>query len=649
MPYDGRPDAPRPPTVRPQRPTNGGATISRSTIPERPIDRSGLAFTLTTLDGRYHVVDRIAAGGMGEVFRARDAVLDRDVAIKVLHRQLAGDAGFVERFRREARAAAGLSHPNIVGVHDRGAVDGIYYMVMEYVRGRSARDVLNAEGLVAPAQAADVLLQILSALDHAHRKGIVHRDVKPENVMITRDGTVKVADFGLARAYADAQITEAGTVTGTVQYLAPEQLQGEPADPRTDLYALGIVAYELLTGRLPFTGETPMAIAYKHIHGRVPPPSARNPAVPKALDGWVASMTEKNRELRPESAAEARRDLDQEARALPRAAGIGSLVPEIAEPRPSRLAARATTVTIPRSGRGRHKRGRWLFGIMAALLAIGSAAWGAWTYLLTKDVTVPSVVGITVEEAQRRIERAGLVVRIAEGEYSRQVVEDVVLEVDPHEGATLEEGDRVTIVPSLGPPPVPVPDLIGATIPEARAWLREADLRLGEVAKAYSDRFAIDQVIRQSVRANEEAPFGSVIDVVLSKGPAPVPVPKVTRMSQEEATRLLQDAGFLVTVAEEVSEDVPRGDVISQDPARGVALQPGKTVTIVVSLGPPEFPMPDVVGMTKDPAVQRLMDLGLRVDVAIVPGHEDGTTVVFQEPAVGSTVHAGDVVSIFVA
>ena len=206
---------------------------------------------------------------MGEVYRAHDAVLDRRVAVKVLHRVLSGDAAFVERFRREARAAANLSHPNIVAVHDWGAADGIYYMVMEYVAGQSVRELLNAEGPLAPAQATDVLAQALSALDHAHRQGIVHRDVKPENLMVTRDGLVKVADFGLARAFADAQITEAGTVTGTVQYLSPEQLVGEPADPRTDLYALGIVAFELLTGRLPFSGETPMAIAYKHFLPRV--------------------------------------------------------------------------------------------------------------------------------------------------------------------------------------------------------------------------------------------------------------------------------------------------------------------------------------------------------------------------------------------
>ena len=629
---------------------HGGATISRSTIPERPTGRPDLDFALRTLDGRYHVVDRIAAGGMGEVFRARDAVLDREVAIKVLHRQLAGDRGFVERFRREARAAASLSHPNIVAVHDWGAVDGIYYMVMEFVRGQSARDVLNAEGVLAPAQAADVVLQTLSALDHAHRQGIVHRDIKPENIMLTREGAVKVADFGLARAYADAQITEAGTVTGTVQYLSPEQLQGEPADPRTDLYALGIVAYELLTGRLPFTGETPMAIAYKHIHERVSAPSSRNPAVPRSLDGWVSSMTEKQRELRPESAAEARRDLEQEARTLTRAAGVGTLVPDIVARPISIDADRATTVTIPQSRGAKHKRrrkGRWVLAILLALAAIGGAAYGAWTYLVPKDVEVPQVVGLTLNEAQQRLGDAGLVVRIGDGRCSETVVADVILEVRPDEGARLEEGDRVILVPSLGHAPVEVPDLIGKEIPKAKELLREGDLRIGRVSHAYSDTFAAGQIMKQGVKAGNLADFNGEIDVVVSDGPAPVAVPKVVGKTQEQATSLLTTAGFLLDVSEDVSEEVPRGHVISQDPASGGELQPGETVAIVVSLGPPEFPMPDVVGMTREAAVQRLTSLGLEVDVVLVK--PDGTTVVFQEPGVGATVHAGDLVHIYVA
>ena len=618
---------------------------------------------MNTLDGRYHVVDRIAAGGMGEVYRARDAVLERPVAIKVLHRNLAGDAGFIERFRREARAAANLNHQNIVAVHDWGSVDGIYYMVMEYVPGVSVREILHAEGLLAPAQAADVLEQTLAALQHAHRQGIVHRDVKPENLMVTRDGVVKVADFGLARAFADAQITEAGNVTGTVQYLSPEQLQGEPADPRTDLYALGVVAFELLTGRLPFTGETPMAIAYHHIHDPMPRPSAMNPAVPPSLDGWVASMTEKQRELRPESAAEARRDLEAEARSLPGAAALATLVPEVTviptgaevapapEPRPDA----AETVTIPgralgRSGRKR-RRGRWALGIALALLAVfalGTAAWAAWTYLIPHEVDVPKVVGLTVEDAQAALDDAGLVVRMGEGRYSTKVPAGSVLKVQPAEGTTLERGDRVTLVPSLGPRPVPVPELVGLPLAEAKTALREAHLEVGDVKREFSERFDADQVIRQSVKADAEAPLGSEIDLVVSKGPTPVPVEKVIGLQRDEAVAILESQGFVVDVQEEFSDRVERGTVISQTPPKGTELQPGGTVTIVVSKGPPEFPMPNVVGMGRDEAVAKLRSLGLLVDVAIVPGH-GGSKVVFQEPASGTTVRAGDLVHIYVA
>ncbi|MGA9161767.1 MAG: Stk1 family PASTA domain-containing Ser/Thr kinase [Actinomycetota bacterium] len=633
-------------------------------MPERSA-HADLAFALNTLDGRYHVIDRIAAGGMGEVYRARDAVLERPVAIKVLHRSLAGDAGFIERFRREARAAASLNHQNIVAVHDWGSVDGIYYMVMEYVAGLSVREIVNAEGLLAPAQAADVLEQTLAALQHAHRQGIVHRDVKPENLMVTRDGIVKVADFGLARAFADAQITEVGHVTGTVQYLAPEQLLGEPADPRTDLYALGVVAFELLTGRLPFTGETPMAIAYKHLHEPMPRPSSFNPGVPVSLDGWVASVTEKQRELRPESAAEARRDLEAEARTLPEAPPLASLVPPEHAPEVTVIPTGvdvtsatapasdpAKTVTIPGRAIGdpkrRRRKGRFALGIASALLAIVAALWGAWTYLIPHEVDVPKVVGLTVAQAQAQLDDAGLVVRMAEGRYSTKVPAGSVLKVQPAEGSTLERGDRVTLVPSLGPPPVRVPNLVGMPLADAKEAVRDAMLEVGDVTKAFDERFDADQVIRQSVKADAEAPQGSAIDLVVSKGPTPVPVEKVIGLLQGEAVAVLEAQGFTVDVQEEFSDKVERGTVISQTPTKGTDLQPGGTVTIVVSKGPPEFAMPNVVGMGRDAAVEQLRSLGLLVDVAIVPGHS-GSRVVFQEPASGTTVRAGDLVHIYVA
>ena len=613
-----------------------------------------LAFALNTLDGRYHVLDRIAAGGMGEVYRAHDVVLERPVAIKVLHRSLAGDAGLVDRFRREARAAASLNHQNIVAVHDWGSVDGIYYMVMEYVAGLSVRELLNERGVLAPAQAVDVLDQTLAALQHAHRQGIVHRDIKPENLMVTRDGVVKVADFGLARALADAQITEAGTVTGTVQYLAPEQLQGEPADARTDLYALGIVAFELLTGRLPFTGETPMGIAYKHIHERVPPPSSFNPAVPAPLDGWVASVTEQERELRPESAAEARRDLTAESGSLPAAEPLDSLVPDVSVirgPEPDARVDRAATVTIPgRTTRHLGRRPWWKVGLvlMLALFALASAGWAAWAYLIPHRVDVPSVIGMPVDNAQTMLGDAGLVVRMAQGEYSTRIAADHVLRVQPPEGTTLDKGDRVTLVPSLGPRPVPVPNVIGKTLPKARSVLHGAGLQVGDVRREYDERADEGLVIRQSVEGDAQAPIGSDIDLVISRGPTPVPVPKVVGLEQSAATAALEAAGFVVNVDEEFSDKIERGVVISQTPARGTELQPGSDATIVVSKGPPEFAMPSVVGMSRDDAVAKLRSLELLVDVSIVPGHP-GARVVFQEPAAGTTVRAGDLVHVYVA
>ena len=631
-----------------QQPATGGPATSRSTIPERPAGTDG-SFDLVTLDGRYHIVDRIAAGGMGEVFRAHDAVLAREVAIKVLHRPLAADQGFVDRFRREARAAAVLSHPNIVAVHDWGAVDGIYYMVMEYVRGQSLREVLNAEGLLAPAQAADALLQTLSALDHAHRHGIVHRDMKPENIMVTRDGVAKVADFGLARAYADAQITHAGHVTGTVQYLAPEQLQGEPADPRTDLYSLGIVAYELLTGRIPFEGETPMAIAYKHLRDPVPSPSRRNPAVPRGFDGWVASMTEKDRELRPESAGEARRDLAAEADTLPDAPPLGQLIPEITVIPPPDGLDRATTVTIPRARSEKHRRrrhGRRIAGLVFALLAVAAAAWGAWTYLVPHDVEVPRVEGLTIEEAGARLEEAGLTVRIGKGSFDEQAPIDTVLSQRPRSGASIREGSQVLLIPSLGPPPVKVPNLIGLTAGKAKKALEAIDLELGRSTERYDEEFPAGQIVEQAIPAKEKTPQGSAVDVVLSRGPAPLPVPRVVGETEENARGLLTP--WVVAADTDYSDSVARGFVISQTPDPKTKLQPGETVTIVVSLGPREFPAPDLVGMSRDAAVAEIRSLGLVPNVIDLPGATGGRTVATQLPVSGTSVKAGTTITVYV-
>jgi serine/threonine-protein kinase len=591
---------------------------------------------------------------MGEVFRAHDAVLAREVAIKVLHRSLAGDQGFVDRFRREARAAASLSHPNIVAVYDWGAVDGIYYMVMEFVRGRAVRDLLNANVRLEPAQATDIVRQTLLALEVAHEQGIVHRDIKPENILVTDAGIVKVADFGLARAYADGKVTQASGVQGTVQYLSPEQIRGEPADPRSDLYALGVVTYELLTGRLPFTGETAMSIAYKHLSGRVPKPSAIVANVPPELDGFVLSATDRDRELRPESATEMRRDLESMASGLSPARSVAAVVGDLPEVSldgggvTDRIAAvAATTQTIPRAERTRRRRWRQVSGIALLLLALTATAWGAWTYVIPHHADVPPLVGEPMDGARARLQDMGFTVKEGAGVYRLHIPLGAVAMIRPAEGTSLEKGATVTLVPSLGPKPVPVPDLIGKTVPEARTVLDRAHLTLAEPVKLqFSDQPEGTIVAVTTDLVDGKAPRNSAIEVVVSKGPAPVKVPNVVGAALDDAKQTLEDQGFVVDDSKtKFSTEVERGHVIRQDPAKG-KLQPGETVSVVVSRGPRFFPAPDFRSLTREGAQALADEYGLHVTFSTIFG-TSGQIVYSQSPGVGTTVEYGDTIQLF--
>jgi eukaryotic-like serine/threonine-protein kinase len=593
---------------------------------------------------------------MGEVFRAHDAVLAREVAIKVLHRSLAGDAAFVDRFRREARAAAALSHPNIVAVYDWGAVDGIYYMVMEYVRGRGVRELLSASGRLEPAQAAEIVRQTLIALESAHKQGMVHRDIKPENILVTNEGVVKVADFGLARAYADGRATQAGTVTGTVQYLSPEQIRGEPADPRSDLYSLGVVTYELLTGELPFTGDTAMSIAYKHLSDRVPAPSSRVPAVPPELDAFVASATDKDRELRPESAAEMRRDLETLAASLPSARSLASLVGDLPEvtlddgPPATEAVELTATQTIPQveHGRRRWRTIRNAIGIVLLVAAVAAAAWGVWTYLVPHHSTIPTLVGVPVDQAKSELEHMGLVPRVTSGAYSTRVLAGEVLKTTPAAGAVLPRGEVVTIVPSLGPPPVPVPSLRGMTLAKATDALTTAGLTVGQQSQKYSKTVPAGQVIAWSPPSS--APQGSAVDLVISQGPPPTALPDVTGKTSKDAQKILTGAGFKVTIVPGFSDTIQKGTVMSTTPTGGSGQTApyGSEVTLKVSVGPESFPAPNFYGLTFAEAKALAKQYGLRVSFIQVPG-STGRHIVSQLPASGSTVQYDEVIALYYA
>jgi beta-lactam-binding protein with PASTA domain len=620
------------------------------THPARPDGTSGRA--LVTLDGRYHVLERIASGGMGEVFRAHDAVLAREVAIKVLHRSLAGDQAFVDRFRREARAAAGISHPHIVAVYDWGAVDGIYYMVMEFVRGRGVRELLNRYGRLEPAQACDIVRQTLLALGHAHAQGIVHRDIKPENILVTSDGTVKVADFGLARAYADGRATQAGAVTGTVQYLSPEQIRGEPADPRSDLYSLGIVTYELLTGKLPFTGETAMSIAYKHLSDRVPRPSASVEEIPAEFDGFVTSATDRDREMRPESAAEMRRDIEAiqpnqtPARSLAAIVGDMPDVRDVDEDGTLTEAVAVThTQTIPRVERTRRRLWRTVAIAMLLVAALAVAAWGAWTYVVPHTAEVPAIVGTPIVEARAALADLGFIVKVAEGAFSGKVAADSVLRVRPAEGSTLEEGATVTLIPSLGPEPVDVPNLVSKPFARAKELLTKAGLVLGAKKMEYDFEVAKGSIVSQDPDS-AQAPKGSEVDVVISRGPPPVNLPDVVGKKEAEAAERLQARDFVVSVSRAFSNDIDEGRVISQTPASQQAPF-GATVTIVVSKGPERFAIPSFIGLTRSDAQARADQLGLRPVFRVLPGSVG--LVVSQKPLPGTTVTHGSTILLFLA
>jgi eukaryotic-like serine/threonine-protein kinase len=598
------------------------------------------------------MVERIAAGGMGEVFRAHDAVLAREVAVKVLHRSLAGDPQFVDRFRREARAAAGLAHPNIVGVYDWGAVDGVYYMVMEYVGGPSVRHLLNEQGRLEPAQATEVLRQTLLALGHAHHEGFVHRDMKPENLLVTNDGIVKVADFGLARAYADGRVTQAGAVTGTVQYLAPEQIRGEPADPRSDLYSLGIVAYELLTGRLPFTGETAMAVAYKHLSDRVPAPTSIVADLPAELDGFVAAATDRDRELRPESADVMRMDLDVIARQLPPARALAALVDEIPSitvdgGETTEVGVRLETAAVPRMERRRRRRRlmKRVVGAILLLCLLAGAAWGTWTYAIPHTARVPALRGDSVDDAVTRLTTLGFEVRLLEGEFHPTIPEGRVLRILPRPGTEREVGTTISVLPSRGPPPVRVPKVVGRPLPKARAAIADAGLEVRGVRHRFHDEVGAGTVI--AVRPGKAVlPQGASVTLIVSDGPRPVPVPNVAGMAESKAVDSLATAGFEVVIEETFSGQVPKGRAIATDPGTGTELQPGQTVVLTVSLGPEYFPSPDFTGMNVEEAQAAAERAGLELTALPVPGSSGGN-IVSQLPPPGTRVRYGSTITAY--
>ena len=589
--------------------------------------------------GRYQITGLIASGGMGEVFQAHDRVLDRTVALKVLRAGLGSDADFVERFRKEATAAGRLSHPNIVQVYDWGrSEDGSAYMAMELVEGQNLREVLTASGRLKPSLAARIAGQVCAALEAARKAGLVHRDIKPENILLTPDGRVKVADFGLSRTMAESKATQAGVLLGTAHYVAPEQVEGKESDHRSDLFALGVVLYEMLTGRTPFTGDTPLIVAYQRVRENVPRPSELVAGVPPAMDEVVARATARDPNKRYSSAA----DMGEALRtAVPRSdtGEVGTLVhPTIAIP-----IGTQETINLARK-RGHRLTRRGVIVLVAALALIA----GSIPILVGRfsHVDVPVVAGQTKAAAEKTLRDAGFTVT-TDVENSATVPTGRVIRTDPAGGSSARKGSTVKLIVSSGPVTVSVPLVINMTYEDAKTKLEGLGLAVSRV-DAFSPTVKKGYVIAQSQAADVLVTAGTKITLTVSKGVERIDVPNVVGKTEAEATQILTAAGFTVTPQHVDNNTVPAGQVISQSPAAATKADKGSAITIVVSKGPAQFPMPDVRGKSFAEAKAMLEGLGLIVKREEVPGSY-GDTVVGQRPSSGQTVKRGDTATLFTA
>jgi serine/threonine protein kinase/beta-lactam-binding protein with PASTA domain len=629
------------------------------------------------IDGRYRVEAHLAEGGMASVYRALDLRLDRPVALKVMRPDLARDADFVSRFRREARASARLAHPHVVSVFDQGEDEDIVFLVMELVEGRTLREVIAAQAPLSTRRATEIVDQVLQALTAAHRAGIVHRDIKPENVLISTAGAVKVADFGLARAVTAGTMSRTSDLLwGTAAYLSPEQVEHGHADERTDVYAVGLVLYELLTGVKAFAGESPVQVAFQHVHGEVPTAADRVPTVPAEMDVLIRQATATDPQHRPADAAALRRELrrsvaqlsDQELDARP-AVRPGDLTQRIelrGEPtRP--VHHRTAVVPVPATGprregtyarttgnrspapdphprppqaRSRRPLGA-LLTVLLLLIGLGGAA-AAWYFSAGPGVysPMPSVVGLTQDEAVAALDREDLDATVVR-DYSESVALDVVMAASEEPGVSVRHGTAVALTVSQGPERYAVPDVLGRTVDEARAALEEVNLVLGETSEEFDASAPAGQVLAAVPGAGSPLPPQSAVDLVVSAGPEPVDVPQVRGEPEDDARETLEGAGFVVEVAPErvTDPDVEEGSVASQDPAGGTGVA-GDTVTLTISDGPELVTVPDVVGRSWEEVEPLLEELGLDVVREEIAGAFFGT-VRFQSLEEGEEVPVG--------
>ena len=632
-----------------------------------PPDRGGVADPLvgTLVDGRYQVVSRIARGGMATVYEAVDTRLDRTVALKMMSPALAEDPGFVTRFRREARAAAQLSHPHVVAVFDQGEAAGLPYLAMEYVPGRTLRDVLRDYGALSPEQALTILDPVLEALSAAHDAGFVHRDIKPENILISDDGRVKVTDFGLARAVSNTTTATQGMIIGTVAYLSPEHVERGDADARSDVYGAGICLFEMVTGQVPFAAESAITVAYQHVNADVPAPSSLRTSIPPDVDALVATATRRDPDLRYPDCRAFLADVRRVRRTLPPPQPLSKdtqdtlIVPMDMAAAAGASAAPAVTARPVKAGAGggvgggsrapqKRRRGRgWIVAVTLLILAIGAAAFGGW-YLAAgpgKQVSVPGIIGMDQAAATAALQQVGLRLEVGGEEFSETIAKGLVISSDPEPGASTAADSVVSVVLSRGPERYAVPDVRGKPLAEAQAAITEASLAVGVITEDWDAEIPDGSVVSTDPAMGDELRPDSLVNIVVSKGPKPVRLPNLAGVEVSEATAQLEAAGLVVTTTEEFSTEYAEGLVVSSSPAKGERVAVGSTVALVVSKGPPPVEVPYLIDMKRDDAVFTLQQLGLNVEVN-EPPFTPLNRVISQDPSAGTLIPVGSTVTI---
>jgi len=594
---------------------------------------------------RYKLMEKIGSGGMANVYKGEDAVLNRVVAIKILHDQFCNDASFVARFKQEAQSAANLTHPNIVNIFDWGKEGDSYYIIMEYLKGQNLRDYIADAGHLTWQEACDVAVQVANALAFAHKNDVVHRDIKPHNIIITRDGTVKVTDFGIARAGVSA-MTQTGAILGTAHYISPEQAQGQNADARSDLYSLGIVLYEMLAGSAPFSGDNPVTIAMKHVQEKIPSIKSVNPNVPDSVASVINKLLAKNPEERYQSATELKQDLSSAMKGLPLTAAVAS-EQETVIINPKKEAVPATRRP---AGRPKPKKKSKLLPVASvlAIAALIGLVWWIMSATAVKRIEVPNVGGLTLEKAKSALKQKKLSLEVTSREFSENVKKGLILEQEPEAGFLLEEGKAVKVILSKGIEMTAVPNLRGKTRGEVETALAEASLDLGSVSYEESDTVP-DTVLWQKPKAGEEVKKDSSVNIALSKEVVKVAVPNLIGRSQGKATSLLTRAGLKTSVIERYDDDIDKGLVIDQSETAGAQVKKGSTITIYVSKGSstPEVKkvnVPSVVGLSLADATAEIEAAGLNVSSS-----GTGSVVQTQNPAANASVDDGSTVSIVLA